>query len=149
MSFIQDTDNTNIGKANGSVEGSSLPSSVHKEGLFAPCSFGRDIELLNANSCDEEGNPQITNETTSQLDGNDLHAFALANEFESIMNRASEISILMAQYYSSCGEVMGIELFSGIEEMRKTAVTTAEEISQRFPEDFEDEKKSDIDATNM
>ena len=149
MSFIKDTDGTINGNEHNSIEGNQLPLSALSKGPFAPCSFGQDIALLNANSCDEEGNPQIVNETTSQLDGNDLHALGLANEYECIMNRAAEISVRMADYYSCHGEISGIGLWSGVEVMQKTATAIAEKISQIYSADYEDGTIFNIEATSM
>ena len=139
MSFIQDTDGTIFAGASDSIVASPLSISDTREIAFAPCSFGRDMELLNITSVNDEGDFVVDDTLVALLDGYDFKALTLANELESALNRAAQISVFLADYQSCHGGIKAIELLSGVEEMQRAADATAERISQTKSTDCESE----------
>ena len=139
MSFIQDTDGTIFAGASDSTVSSPLSISDTREIAFAPCRFGRDMELLNITSVDDEGDFTVDDKLVALLDGYDFKVLALTNELESALNRAAQISVFLADYHSCHGGIKEIELLSGVEEMQRAAVAAAERISQTKSTGYERE----------
>jgi hypothetical protein len=49
------------------------------------------MELLNITSVDDEGDFVVDDKLVALLDGYDFKALALANELESVLNRAAQL----------------------------------------------------------